>query len=66
MIKIRINSEKRLYSFSNLREAFDWLKSELQDCYAVISALYYENEELQSMDRYHYNGKRFEKENILY
>ncbi len=67
MIKIRINAERSLYDFESMQLAFDWVKEELGEQHAVISVLSYSGldyRSLESMDRYHYNGRGFKREDI--
>ena len=62
-VKIRIGFKKELHEFKNRKEAFDWVKAQkIGPC--VISVLTFERDSLEAMDRWHFDGNRFIRENI--
>lgn len=64
MVKIRLPSQKTLIEFETETKAFDWVKKTQAPC--TFELLVYEHSPLpEAMDRYHFDGDRFVRENIL-
>ena len=61
-VKIRIGFSRELHEFESRNDAFSWVRDTQDNC--VISVLVYERGELVTMDRYHFDGRRFTLENI--
>lgn len=64
MVKIRLPSQTALIEFETAEKAFEWVRKTQEPC--VLELLVYDHSEsLESMDRFHFNGLQFMKENIL-
>lgn len=61
MIKIRVGSSD-LMTFESQDDAFGWVSKNYYRC--IVSVLRYDNDQLDSMERYMYSNGRFSKENI--
>lgn len=64
MVKVRLPFQKSLIEFENSQKAFEWVRETQQPC--TLELLIYEHgNSLEAMDRYHFDGDRFIRENIL-
>lgn len=63
--KVRVGEDKRLVPFDSFSGIFDWVRDTFGSETVVFSVLTYEHGDLESMDRWWYNGDRFVQENIL-
>lgn len=62
-VKIRLNFQKELREFETRQQAFDWVRSNVGGT-CVVSVLSFERGTFESMERWHYDGNRFSRENI--
>jgi hypothetical protein len=70
MYKVRIGSSDELVSFGSRSQIFDWVRDTqsrlvCQTTPCVFSVLTYEHGELESMDRWCFDGDNFVMENII-
>lgn len=64
MVKIRLPSQTALIDFDSPESAFEWVRKTQFPC--ILELLVYDHSgSLESMDRYHFDGDRFVRENIL-
>lgn len=64
MVKIRLPYQTQLIEFETTEKAFDWVRKTQDPC--TFEVLIYEHgNSLEAMDRYHFDGDRFIRENIL-
>jgi len=60
IVKIRLNHEKEKRTFEDLSFALKWVRENRDSC--VVSVLTYENDSLEDLTRWLFNGRFFRKE----